>query len=157
MDSESYSILYQREYRRKKKDCPLYKEKCKSHAKKYYEANKVEVSEYISEWRDMNPDKVKKYNSYNRFTGPSKRARRRTALLNATPKWLTIEDHRLISNFYIEAKRLEDTTGIKYHVDHILPLRGKTVWGLHVPWNLQIIEAKENLIKSNKVVINNFT
>ncbi|MEQ6358083.1 hypothetical protein ABNX05_26230, partial [Lysinibacillus sp. M3] len=52
--------------------------------------------------------------------------------------------------FYQEAKRLFKDTGVAHHVDHIVPLQGKYVSGLHVPWNLQILTALEISKKSNK-------
>ncbi len=57
-----------------------------------------------------------------------------------TPKWANTEE---IAEIY--RNRPEG-----YHVDHILPLNGKNVSGLHVPSNLQYLTASENLSKSNK-------
>ncbi len=66
--------------------------------------------------------------------------------LNRTPAWA---DLVAIKQIYIECARISRETGIKHHVDHIIPLRGKTVSGLHVPNNLQIITAEENIQKRN--------
>ena len=76
-------------------------------------------------------------------------AKRHASKLKRTPSWLTKNNLELIKQFYREAKELETLTGIKHHVDHIVPLQGENVSGLHVPWNLQILTAAENCSKNN--------
>lgn len=82
----------------------------------------------------------------------AKEARRRATKLQATPKWLSEQQLADINTEYALSKWCSEVMGIKYHVDHIVPLKGKKVCGLHVPWNLQVIPAKENIIKGNKHV-----
>lgn len=77
-------------------------------------------------------------------------AKRRTAKAQRTPPWLTPKQHEEILAFYVSADALGMLTGEWYHVDHIVPLRGKTVSGLHVPWNLQVLPATVNLQKRNR-------
>lgn len=74
---------------------------------------------------------------------------RRASKTNATPKWLTKEDRRAIASIYERAAILTAKTGEKHEVDHIVPLRSKVVCGLHVPWNLSVIQAYKNRAKSN--------
>ena len=69
---------------------------------------------------------------------------RRTALKYATPLWA---DHKAIDAVYTEARRLSAETGIKHDVDHIIPLQGKKVCGLHIPWNLRVITKAANVKK----------
>lgn len=90
-------------------------------------------------WARDNPDKA------------TACVRRRSACkINATPSW---SDKEKILAFYIEAKRMTRDTGIKHHVDHIVPLKNKRVCGLHVHQNLQILTATENLKKHNSFEI----
>ena len=77
---------------------------------------------------------------------------RRTKHKQATPIWLTQEQKTAIKQFYLDAMVATRVTGTPYVVDHIIPLRGKLVSGLHVPWNLAVITREENHIKSNKLI-----
>jgi 5-methylcytosine-specific restriction endonuclease McrA len=78
-------------------------------------------------------------------------ARRRARKLLATPKWLSANDLLAIKCKYSVAAMLNKHSNQAYAVDHVIPLQGKTVCGLHVPWNLQVITAKDNLKKGNKL------
>ena len=102
------------------------------------ENNKEKVNKSRKQWKDNNQEKIYTYNSI-----------RRANLLKATPKWLDKNALKDIESFYICSQMFSMYTGQKYHVDHIIPLQGKLVSGLHVPNNLQVIPAKENLTKSN--------
>lgn len=72
---------------------------------------------------------------------------RRAAKLKRTPAWADLDAIRAI---YGEARQMTKNTGVQHHVDHIIPLKGTTVCGLHVQNNLQIITATENMKKHNK-------
>jgi len=78
-------------------------------------------------------------------------AERRANKLSATPHWLTADDKKWIAWHYRHAKAMQDLTGIVHHVDHIIPLQGKLVCGLHTPYNLQVIPAAENIGKGNRI------
>jgi len=70
---------------------------------------------------------------------------------NATPKWLSESQLLHIKCRYQLAAMLNIHGVEKWHVDHIVPIRGKDVCGLHVPWNLRVIPAKENMTKGNRL------
>jgi len=98
--------------------------------------NKQKKSQSQRNWMDKNPS-----------THTAKEAKRRATKLNATPKWA---DLNAIKTEYQLAKWCSDVTGEFYHVDHIVPLNGKNVCGLHVHWNLQVLPAQINLQKGNR-------
>ena len=77
---------------------------------------------------------------------------RRRRFRDATPKWLTAEQKLEIRFHYRLAIALSRSTKIPHAVDHIIPLQGEDVCGLHVPWNMQVLTQDENLQKSNKLI-----
>ena len=91
------------------------------------------------------------YAKRNRSKRNALAAKRRAKVILRTPKWLTTEQHNQIEQFYVMAKQLETVFPWKQHVDHIIPLQGKTVSGLHTPCNLQILSEKMNKQKSNRL------
>lgn len=103
-------------------------------------------------WIAANRDKAR--NSYRKYYRANKASRMalgakwRGAKLSATPLWA---DDFVLQEIYELAAIRSKATGIKWHVDHIVPLRSKLVCGLHCEANLQLITAKENLTKSNRV------
>lgn len=107
-------------------------------------------------WSSNNPEAVRQKAKKHRQSVSGKvyynvkDAKRRAQKLNATPQWLTKEHMNQIRQIYAHAKECEMLTGDKYHVDHIVPLKGANVCGLHVPWNLQVLPSDINLAKSNK-------
>ena len=90
-------------------------------------------------WRQNNPSLVAFYS-----------AKRRSDIIDRTPRWLDKEDFEIIQWAYEEAKEKEKKYGVQFHVDHVIPLKGKYVSGFHCPENLRIIPWYENLEKGNK-------
>lgn len=130
------------------------KELVKQRAKAWDAANPDKVSEKNIRYKNKNKEKVLEYNrewnKANKDKKASYQAKRRAIQLQRTPKWLDEEDFWMIEEAYSLAKLRTQMLGIPFHVDHVIPLQGRNVCGLHTPTNLQVIPAKENLSKSNK-------
>lgn len=138
-------------------------------SKKHYEKNKQAKIEYQRKWREKNREYHRKYskqwNNANKEAAklklqnwyknnPGKRtyhsSLRKKRIAQATPDWLSAEQLIDICTEYEICAWCNEVTGEVYHVDHIVPLKGKNVCGLHVAWNLRVIPAKENMSKGNK-------
>lgn len=106
-------------------------------------------------WKKANPHSHRKssanWKKNNAGHNRSLMAKRRADKIQRTPAWLTGEQLTAIDKLYKQAAWLTRITGVKWHVDHIVPLKGKNVSGLHIPDNLQVIPAWENIKKGNRL------
>lgn len=100
--------------------------------------------------REKRLAKVKEYAQNNRGKCNALSKKYKMDKEQRTPKWLTDDDFWLMEQAYIVAQERTEKYGIQFHVDHIIPLRGKYVSGFHCPTNLQVIPWHENISKSNK-------
>lgn len=130
------------------------KEKRKDYLASYQARHSEHLSEYRRDWYLKNRESVEKKYREAYSKDPSvfiARARKRqVTVLQATTDW----DPELDRFVFEQAIRLcrirKQVTGIAWHVDHIVPLRAKSVCGLHAYTNVAVIPAKENRAKSNK-------
>lgn len=115
--------------------------------------NSDKVKDYDQQWQLKNKDKkvqsYKKWQQNNKETVNAYNSYRRALKLQATPKWA---DQDKIKYFYTLAQFFTDLSGgcVEHHVDHIVPLKGNNVCGLHVHNNLQVLMKQDNLKKGNK-------
>ena len=156
-------LAYEKEYREKRKAQKA------EYDREYRKTNKEQIAEReYNRWRAYSDEERITLRTYKRdwyrnkaeytpLTEEERKSRRRASRKknkvkrqHRIPEWLTKEQLQEINTVYEEAVRLEIETGIAHHVDHIVPLCGENVSGLHVPWNLQILTASENLYKYNK-------
>lgn len=154
---------YVRDYYQKNRDAiiektsayqarPDRKEADKERQKKNYLENresirgKQRLRNATPEGRKKQRQLYERHYSANKIRFIVRGAERRAARIQATPKWYKRSD---AIPFFEEAKRLTEETGVPHVVDHIIPLRGKKVCGLHVKENFRVITAAANWSKFN--------
>jgi polyferredoxin len=118
-------------------------------SKAWKAANKERVKQYNKLYREKNPEYYGTWKRQNKGLVNASTYKRRTAKIYRTPKWLIEDDFWVMKEAYELAALRTKLFGFGWHVDHIVPLQGEIVSGLHVPNNLQVIPARENESKGN--------
>jgi hypothetical protein len=130
-------------------------DKVRAYSAKWNAANPEQRREIERSWRARNPDRVAAHNSKAGRKWASNNKGRRLASVRArqlakrqrTPAWA---DHVMIRAYYETAAELTVATGIPHEVDHVIPLQGELISGLHVHDNLRILTRSENRSKQNR-------
>jgi hypothetical protein len=130
------------------------KERLVASNKRYREDNRDKVRQTQRRYREENPDRVsessRNYREKNRHKYAMYASQRRFVAKQAQPSWLSTDDKKRMELMWGLAELKSYVTGTEYEVDHIVPLQGKTVCGLHVPWNLRVIPREDNRRKRNR-------
>lgn len=134
------------------------KAKAKEFHKTYYPLNKEKISARTVEWQRSNKEKYsaksRRWYENNKEKSFANSAKYRASKSMACPAWLDEKMMKEIEALYQKAHKISKETGVAHEVDHIVPLRGGIVCGLHVPWNLQVITQFENRSKRNNWSLN---
>lgn len=114
------------------------------------------VKSTYADWYARHPERAKMATDRWLKANPAKARQigrnRDRAQREATPAWLTAIQWAQIEEQYEIAVARTVQTGVMHHVDHVHPLRGKNFRGLHVPWNLQVLTAIDNIRKKNYLI-----
>lgn len=149
---QSYCVVCQKEIQAKYRQDN--REKVKEYNKRYSKINKEKFDKYYLKYRTKNKETVlknqSKYKKNNKGKVNARTAARHAAKMQRTPKWLTSDEKWLIQEIYELASLRTKLTGVQWHVDHVVPMQGTTVSGLHCPENLQVIPSIANVSKNNK-------
>lgn len=111
------------------------------------ETEKARKTAWSAENKDLQARVRREYKKRNPDKRRADKARRRASEARALPTWANREK---IAEFYRTADALGMLTGEWFHVDHVVPLRGRTVCGLHNEFNLQVLPSGENMKKNNR-------
>ena len=127
-------------------------EKWAEQSKRYAERYPEKSVKRTQEWKKRHPERAvessRKTRQKNAARVLANKAKYRAVKLQATPAWLNKGHWFEIGCVYLYRDALK-RVGLDYHVDHVVPLQGKTVSGLHVPENLQVLPADRNRLKNN--------
>jgi hypothetical protein len=123
----------------------------------YRVANKEKCNAIVRKWREDNRELSNSYARKAKAKNPSvvlaNTIKRRLAKMHRTPNWLNSDDYWMIEQAYELAALRTKLFGFVWHVDHVIPLQGKFVSGLHTPYNLQVIPGAENVRKLNHFMV----
>ena len=156
------SAIFQQKWRlnrpeKQKEYAQKYAKQKNAQSKIWRQNNKDRCAETQRNWNEKNKEKrnqlSKNWRERNKSAMTALKAKRRADILQRTPAWLTADDFWLIREAYALAKLRTVLTGVDWQVDHVVPLRGERVSGLHVPANLSVVPTGVNLKKGNRYAV----